>query len=70
MTKKEIRKRSESKGYSWFSWRRTNPEDADAPQNKSEEIAVKKEVSGSLEVLFRCFKSIFMFDVCCVHFAI
>ncbi|XP_047496262.1 phosphatidate phosphatase LPIN3-like isoform X2 [Penaeus chinensis] len=49
MIKKEIRKRSESKGYSWFSWRRTNPEDADAPQNKSEDIAVKKEVSGSLE---------------------
>ncbi|XP_069992168.1 phosphatidate phosphatase LPIN3 isoform X4 [Penaeus vannamei] len=49
MTKKEIRKRSESKGYSWFSWRRTNPEDADAPQNKIEDSSVKKEVSDSFE---------------------
>ncbi|XP_042891313.1 phosphatidate phosphatase LPIN2-like [Penaeus japonicus] len=49
MAKKEIRKRSESKGYSWFSWRRTNPEEADALQNKSEESGVKEQVSGSLE---------------------
>lgn len=43
MPKKEVRKRSESRGYSWFSsWRRTNPEEenqdaaASSNTNKSE----------------------------------
>ncbi|XP_076034413.1 phosphatidate phosphatase LPIN isoform X4 [Oratosquilla oratoria] len=40
MPKKEIRKRTESKGYSWFSWRRNN---------QAQEEATKEEVKGDAE---------------------
>ncbi|XP_068218623.1 phosphatidate phosphatase LPIN3 isoform X2 [Palaemon carinicauda] len=65
MPKKEIRKRSESKGYSWFSWRRNNPAESDEMDKKEENASEKTEgaeiaremrstipVSLSLPILF------------------
>ncbi|XP_068218626.1 phosphatidate phosphatase LPIN3 isoform X4 [Palaemon carinicauda] len=43
MPKKEIRKRSESKGYSWFSWRRNNPAESDEMDKKEENASEKTE---------------------------
>lgn len=43
MPKKEIRKRSESKGYSWFSWRRNNQAEADDMGMKADGSAEKPE---------------------------
>ena len=45
MPKKEIRKRTESKGYSWFSWRRNNQAE------EGEEPKIKKSDEYSQEVL-------------------
>ncbi|XP_064090590.1 phosphatidate phosphatase LPIN3-like isoform X5 [Macrobrachium nipponense] len=65
MPKKEIRKRSESKGYSWFSWRRNNQAESEEMEKKENNASEKTEgaeiaremrstipVSLSLPILF------------------
>ncbi|XP_066973986.1 phosphatidate phosphatase LPIN3 isoform X10 [Macrobrachium rosenbergii] len=65
MPKKEIRKRSESKGYSWFSWRRNNQAESEEMEKKEDNASEKTEgaeiaremrstipVSLSLPILF------------------
>ncbi|XP_066973993.1 phosphatidate phosphatase LPIN3 isoform X14 [Macrobrachium rosenbergii] len=43
MPKKEIRKRSESKGYSWFSWRRNNQAESEEMEKKEDNASEKTE---------------------------
>lgn len=48
---KKIRKRSESKGYSWFSWRRNNQvENSEANKNSTDAEKAALATSQSKEV--------------------
>lgn len=49
---KKIRKRSESRGYYWFSWRRNNQTDPETNKNSTDTEKNSLPSSQSKEVLF------------------